>query len=191
MRQTDRKEATRRRLIDAAGRSFRSSGFTGVGVDAIAKRAGATSGAFYAHLGSKDAAFLVALEAGLDEVLAAIPQYRREHGEKWVVAFADYYLGGAHRRDAECGCAMTALSPDVMRASDEVKELYETKMSEIATSVASGLTGKSQKERLDAAWGYLQSLIGGLLLSRSVSNADQADTIAAAAKRAALSIVSS
>lgn len=190
MRQTDRKEGTRRRLVDAAGRSFRSSGFTGVGVDAIAKRAGATSGAFYAHLGSKDAAFLVALEAGLDEVLAAIPQYQDTHGEKWAEAFADFYLGRAHREDMECGCAMTSLSPDVMRASDEVKKLYETKMNEIVASVASGLPGKNQKTRQDAAWGYLQSLIGGLLLSRSALSADHADTVADAAKRAALSIVS-
>lgn len=188
MRQTERKEGTRRRLVEAAGRGFRSRGFAGVGVDAIAKRAGATSGAFYAHLGSKDAAFLVALEAGLDEVLAVIPQYQEEHGERWVVAFADYYLGKAHRADNECGCAMTSLSPDVMRASDEVKELYETKMSEIAATVATGLTGKSQKERLDAAWGYLQALIGGLLLSRSVLNEGHSDSVADAAKRAALSI---
>ena len=40
-----------------------------------------------------------ALERGLDEVIVAIPQFQNEHGSKWVEAFADYYLGKAHRDD--------------------------------------------------------------------------------------------
>ena len=53
MAKGDKKLETRSRIIDAAGRSFRSNGYAGIGVDGIAKAAGVTSGAFYAHLGSK------------------------------------------------------------------------------------------------------------------------------------------
>ena len=98
-----KKEQTRERMLDAASQSFRAHGYAGVGVDSIAKAAGVTSGAFYAHLGSKDGAFRAALERGLDEVIVAIPQFQNEHGSKWVEAFADYYLGKAHRDDLACG----------------------------------------------------------------------------------------
>ena len=67
------KAETRRKIIDAAGRGFRKHGYAGIGVDGLAKSAGVTSGAFYAHLGSKNGAFEVALEAGLDEVIEGVP----------------------------------------------------------------------------------------------------------------------
>ena len=55
----------RARLVEAAGRGFRESGFGGAGVDALAKGAGLTSGAFYAHFDSKAEAFRLAVADGL------------------------------------------------------------------------------------------------------------------------------
>lgn len=185
MRQSAKREATRQRMIDAAGRSFRQHGFAGIGVDAIAKEAQATSGAFYAHLGSKGAAFLTALEAGLDEVIHAIPQFREEHGDNWPKAFADYYLGKPHRDDLACGCAMTALSPDVMRGDHKARALYEEKMLTIANLIANGFTGRDKKQR---AWAFLQILIGGLITSRAALSEDVAEQIAKFAKQASLQI---
>jgi AcrR family transcriptional regulator len=185
-----KKEQTRERMRDAASRSFRSHGFAGVGVDAIAKAAGVTSGAFYAHFGSKDGAFRDALEQGLDEVIGAIPQYQSEHGADWVRAFADYYLGKAHRDDLACGCAMTTLSPEVARSEPEVKALFETKMKKIAGLVADGLPGGDEEQRLSRAWSVLGVLIGGLTLARSVKSNRLAEQIAKSIRRAAVDAAS-
>jgi len=73
-----KKEETRKRMLVAAGRSFRSYGYAGIGVSGIAKAAGVTSGAFYAHFGSKDGAFSADLEDGLDEVIENIPVIQKE-----------------------------------------------------------------------------------------------------------------
>lgn len=189
-RQQKRKEETRRALLDASSRAFRSHGYAGIGVDAIARAAGATSGAFYAHLGSKDAAFRHALEAGLDEVIEAVPAYQKEHGSGWTEAFADYYLGAAHRKDLACGCAMTALTPEVVRAGADVQQLYEEKMLKIAALIAGGLSGGSEEDRLNRAWAFLSILIGALSASRAVAHGATAETIAAAARKAALAQVS-
>lgn len=181
-----KKEQTRERMLDAASRSFRSHGYAGVGVDAIAKAAGVTSGAFYAHLGSKDGAFRASLELGLDEVIGAIPQYQSEHGADWVRVFADYYLGKAHRDDLTCGCAMTTLSPEVARSGPEVKALFETKMQKIAGLVADGLVGGDEEQRLSRAWSVLGILIGGLTLARSMKSDRVAEQIAGSIRRAAV-----
>lgn len=180
-----KKEQTHNRMLDAASHSFRAYGFAGVGVDSIAKAAGVTSGAFYAHLGSKDAAFRAALERGLDEVIAAIPQYQSEHGSDWVEAFADYYLGKSHRDDLACGCAMTTLSPEVARSGAEVRTIYETKMKTIAGLIANGLEDGSSDDRLSRAWAMLGILTGGLTLARSVKSRKTAEDIAASIKDAA------
>lgn len=181
-----KKEQTRARILDAASQSFRSSGYAGTGVDGIAKTAGVTSGAFYAHFGSKDGAFEAALAAGLDEVIQSIPNFQCEFGAAWVGAFADYYLGEAHRNDLACGCAMTTLSPEVARADPDMHTAYEAKMNRIVSLIADGLSGNSEEARHTRAWAMLSTLVGGLTLSRAVANPDIANRIAEAAHATAL-----
>lgn len=184
-RQNDRKEETRRRLLAAAGEGFRAEGFAGIGVDAIARAAGATSGAFYAHLGSKDGAFLAALEIGLNESLAAIPACQQEHGADWVERFLEGYFGAIHRADRARGCAMTSLSPEIARAGDGAKAAFETRMAAIASEIAEGLEGGGPEERIARAWGFLGALIGGLTLARAMGTRQMADAVAHVSKAAA------
>ncbi|WP_259780296.1 TetR/AcrR family transcriptional regulator [Aestuariispira ectoiniformans] len=184
-----KKEMTRDAILDAAGRNFRHHGFDGVGVDGIARGAGVTSGAFYAHLGSKDGAFLNALEQGLEQTISRIPLFQRDHGADWVSAFADYYLGAAHRGNPECVCAMTSMSPDVVRASDEVRTLYQSKMDRIVDLVADGLDGDDPVVRRQRAWALLTGLIGGLTMARAVQvngNDDMVAEVVSAVKAAAV-----
>lgn len=185
----EQKAETHRRMTEAASRRFREFGFGGVGVDGIAKAAGATSGALYAHFGSKAGAFEAALEAGLDEVIDRMPQFQAEHGADWVRAFADYYLGAAHRNDLACGCAMTALSPDVARGNARAQAIYARKMEAIARIAAAGLNG-SDAERLERAWAMLSVLIGGLTIARALNTAPAAEAVSAAAHAAARGVAS-
>ena len=49
------KEATHERIVAAAARAIRRSGYHGTGVADIMKDAGLTHGGFYAHFGSREA----------------------------------------------------------------------------------------------------------------------------------------
>lgn len=182
----EQKEEARRKMLEAAGRGFRSRGFAGIGVDGLAKEAGVTSGAFYSHFGSKDAAFELAVGAGLNEVIDAIPKFQAEHGAAWVSAFASYYLGKFHRDDLACGCAMTTLTPEVVRASEEVHALFEEKMTAIAGRIADGLDGGSRKQRVARAWSMLGTLIGGLSLARAMHSEQLTEEVAKSVKDAAI-----
>ena len=50
----DHKQATRRRIIEAAGRRLKRDGIDGSGIATLMADAGLTNGAFYAHFDSKD-----------------------------------------------------------------------------------------------------------------------------------------
>ena len=50
-----RKEATHERIVEAAARAIRRSGYGGTGVADIMKEAGLTHGGFYAHFASREA----------------------------------------------------------------------------------------------------------------------------------------
>lgn len=184
------KAETRQKMIAAASRGFRSNGYAGIGVDGLAKAAGVTSGAFYSHFGSKDAAFDAALAAGLDEVIDTIPNLQKEHGADWVEAFAEYYLSKRHRRDLECGCAMATLTPEVVRSNPKVHTAFEKKMTQIADLVSHELTGSSDEERRAKAWAVLGVLIGGINVARAMKSAKVADEVANATIIAAVKVAS-
>lgn len=181
-----KKEQTRQTMLDAAGRSFRQYGYSGIGVDGLAKAAGVTSGAFYSHFGSKDGAFELALTAGLDEVIEAVPKFQSEYGTKWVKAFAEYYLGKPHRGDLACGCAMAALTTEVVRSGTELHAIFEKKMTVIADLVALGLAGGSEEDRRARAWAMLGVLIGGLNVARAMKSTKASEEVAEAIKSASI-----
>lgn len=183
---TDQKEKTRQLMLDAAGRGFRKHGYAGIGVDGLAKAAGVTSGAFYSHFGSKDGAFELALTAGLDEVIEALPRFQSEHGKNWVVAFAEYYLGKSHRNSLDCGCAMATLTPEAVRFGAKVHTIFEKKMLIIAGLIAKGLAGNSNEECLTRAWSMLGVLIGGINVARAMKSAKISEEVAEAIKATAI-----
>lgn len=180
------KNETRQKMLEAASCGFRKHGYAGIGVDALSKAAGVTSGAFYAHFGSKDGAFSASLVSGLDEVIEAVPTFQNEHGIGWVKAFAEYYLGTQHQNDRESGCAMATLTSEVVRFGPEVQEIFENKMTVIASLVASGLAGGSNEDRLARAWSLLSVLIGGINIARAMMSPQASAEIATAIKSAAI-----
>ncbi len=66
--QEERKAETRARLLSAAAELFADQGVDAVSVDAVAEAAGRTSGAVYAHFGSKQGLLLALLGSWKDSV---------------------------------------------------------------------------------------------------------------------------
>ena len=70
--QQERKADTRARLLAAAADLFADQGIDAVSVDAVAEAAGRTSGAVYAHFGSKQGLLLALLDSWKDSVLTVL-----------------------------------------------------------------------------------------------------------------------
>ncbi len=70
--QEERKAETRGRLLNAAADLFAEQGIDGVSVDAVAEAAGRTSGAVYAHFGSKQGLLLAVLDAWKQSVVTVL-----------------------------------------------------------------------------------------------------------------------
>src|SRR5437762_13885168 len=67
-----RKEFTHERIVEAAARAIRRSGYDGTSVADIMKEAGLTHGGFYAHFASREAMLAEAADrAGAEAVAAA------------------------------------------------------------------------------------------------------------------------
>jgi AcrR family transcriptional regulator len=70
--QEERKAETRTRLLAAAADLFAEHGIDAVSVDAVAEAAGRTSGAVYAHFGSKQGLLLALLDSWQQSFLAVL-----------------------------------------------------------------------------------------------------------------------
>ncbi|RAS34449.1 TetR/AcrR family transcriptional regulator [Paraburkholderia bryophila] len=182
-----RKEESKARILDSAGRGFRSRGFGGSGVDGLAKDAAVTSGAFYAHFKSKAAAFQEAVVIGLGDLRHAIDRTREEMGDRWREWFIDFYLGDRRTCDLADSCALQSLSGEVARADDDTRQAFETEFAAIVESVAKALEGKP-KARREEATALLALLVGGVTLSRAVKDPAVGEEIAAAVRKAALQL---
>ena len=90
---TSKKEKTHQRILESIHKSFRQKGYDGAGVDGLASAAGVTSGAFYAHFGSKSDAFRETVVEGIHQFDEAVEHFQKEYGNTWLEEFASFYLG--------------------------------------------------------------------------------------------------
>lgn len=186
MSRTEQKLQTRQRILEAVGRGFRSGGFGGVGVDALAKQAGVTSGAFYVHFDSKAAAFRDAVDDGMRELVSAISALQRDHGKEWWPVFVRFYLGTKRLCALPESCALQSLSPEVARADPASRERYQARLQEVVEAILSGPASKGAPASEAAAWVALATLIGSVTLARAVTDEALAERIAMAAVDALL-----
>ncbi len=185
------KEETRARILAAAGRGFRRRGFGGIGVDGLAKEAAVTSGAFYGHFPSKEAAFQEAVEAGIAELKEAVIDHQHRFGADWPAAFADFYVSAKRTCDLAESCAMQSLSGDVARAEDGIRRTYEDGMRGVVAQVAAGLPDDTGEKRQGRAWAFLSALAGGVTLARAMQDPELSRAIADATRHAAIAALSS
>jgi AcrR family transcriptional regulator len=170
------------RLLDAAGRGFRSAGFGGAAVDALAKRAGLTSGAFYAHFGSKADAFQLAVADGISFLGNAIAAFRARHGADWRDSFVDFYFGERMGVGLDEACALPSFTADVARANVATRKAYETQLDALVESIAGAFGDKSDRQR---AWAFLAILSGAAGMARAVKDARLRNEILDSARKAA------
>ena len=175
----------RARLVDAAGRGFRESGFGGAGVDALARGAGLTSGAFYAHFDSKAEAFRLAVADGLAMLRNGIVAFQRQHGRNWRDPFVDFYLGERMQVGLDEACGLPSFSPDVARADDATRAVYEAELELLVETLATGFRGAHARQRALALLGVLS---GAAAMARAVKGERVRREILAAANVAAKAI---
>jgi TetR/AcrR family transcriptional regulator, transcriptional repressor for nem operon len=175
----------RQRLVEAAGRGFRTGGFGGAGVDTLAKGAGLTSGAFYAHFDSKAEAFRLVVADSLALLRNGVIAFQERHGREWRDPFVDFYLGERMQVALDQACGVPSFSSDVARADDATRAVYEAELELLVEALAAGFRGAHAKER---ALALLAVLSGAAAMARAVKDDHIRREILAAANTAAKAV---
>jgi AcrR family transcriptional regulator len=161
-----RHQQSHERILDAAARAVRRSGVAGVGVAEVMKEAGLTHGGFYAHFESRDALLAEALEhaGGTSNLrLRERMRVRTDAGESPLRALIGEYLCEPHMDALELGCPVAAVSSDMQRASDALRDVSRSRVRGLAALVEAALPPGSPP---DSAWAIVSSLVGAIQMAR-------------------------
>src|SRR5436190_11291849 len=113
----DQKPATRRRILEAAGRRFKEDGIDGSGVAILMSDAGLTNGAFYAHFKSKEDLVANVLA---DQLRAQRQSFDDQPSDRaGLQTFVRSYLSPEHRDQIADGCPSAALLDEIARRATD------------------------------------------------------------------------
>ncbi|HEY1104234.1 MAG TPA: TetR/AcrR family transcriptional regulator [Burkholderiaceae bacterium] len=162
-----RKEITHARIVDAAARAIRRSGFHGVGVADIMKEAGLTHGGFYAHFASRDALLCEALERAGTESAARIAQGAAAPASGETSVFrrlVETYLSERTLGSTEFGCPVAALASEMPRQAAEVRAAAAQRVRGLVAAIRKALPAGAAPETATVVAGQL---VGALQLARA------------------------
>jgi AcrR family transcriptional regulator len=172
----EHKQATRQRIIEAAGRRLKRDGIDGSGIATLMADAGLTNGAFYAHFASKE-----------DLVAHAVAEQLREQRERFSAQPPDRagleqivrgYLSVQHRDNPEGGgCPSAALLDEIGRATDATKRAYTDGMLVVIDDIAARLVPEDPHSARVKALSVFALMVGTLQLSRALADRQFADEV--------------
>lgn len=182
----EHKEATRRRMIETAGRRFKSDGIDGSGIATLVGDAGLTNGAFYGHFASKDDLVASVVAQQLADQVATVNALPA--GLASVDAFLREYLSPAHRDDRAGGCPSAALLDEIGRCDEATKQAYTEGAKAMISAIARHLDDGDPELARDRAIGLFMLLVGSLQAARAVTDPELSDRILAATYANAMTI---
>jgi TetR/AcrR family transcriptional regulator, transcriptional repressor for nem operon len=173
----DHKQATRQRILEAAGRRFKQDGIDGAGVATVMADAGLTNGAFYAHFTSKED--LVA------NVLADQLRAQRETfdsqpaGRAGLQAIIRAYLSPQHRDQCAEGCPTAALLDEIVRRPGATTQVFTDELMGVMDDIASRLDRTDLETARRDALTLFALMVGTLQLARALADRDLSDQLLA------------
>jgi TetR/AcrR family transcriptional regulator, transcriptional repressor for nem operon len=183
----DHKQATRQRILEAAGRRFKQEGIDGAGVATVMSDADLTNGAFYAHFASKEdlIANVLAdqLRAQRQSVDAQPPDREGLEG------FIRSYLSPQHRDQYADGCPSAALLDEIARRPATTKQVFTDELMGVIDDIASRLDPSNAEAARTDALTLFGLMLGTLQLARALSDPDLSDQLLARGLETAMKLL--
>src|SRR5207245_1828898 len=177
-----RKEVTHERIVEAAARAIRRSGYSGTGVADIMKDAGLTHGGFYAHFPSREAMLAEAADrAGAEGVAAVARVAAAVPPQQALQEMMRAYLSKEHIEGVETGCAVAALGSEMPRQAPEVRRAATRRIKEMIDLVARQSPDWGQPGAHKRALVTVATMVGALVLARAVDDPRLSDALREAA----------
>lgn len=168
MRQSrEAKAETHQAIVEQASRLFRERGIDGTSVADVMQAASKTHGGFYRHFDTKEALLASALEAAFAQMLDVLkPGLADKRADAALSAFAAFYLAPEQIGDVGSGCPVAALSGDVARAPDAIRQSFGAATGQVVDTIAAALDGTPDERRQRATQAFAMAA-GAVMIARA------------------------
>jgi len=163
-------EENRQAVIDVASRLFREHGFDGIGLKDLMAGAGMTQGAFYKQFESKEDLAAQASRRALEWALGRWSAAAASNPGDPLSAVVDFYLSQEHCAERPDGCPVVALGADAARHGPDVRASFEAGIKEYLELLGGWIGGADGGEADSKAMAVLATMVGAVLLARSVND---------------------
>ncbi|RON63722.1 TetR/AcrR family transcriptional regulator [Pseudomonas fluorescens] len=167
----DHKAQTHQRIIKEASARFRKDGIGATGLQPLMKALGLTHGGFYSHFKSKDDLVEKALQEAGAQVAGLCAEIFAQDNS--LELFIDTYLSEWHQTSPDEGCPLLTISPE-LGLRGQPSPTSDAVLNARLEQIENTLEGDHSAER---AIVIMSTLVGALLLSRSVADSDFAQRI--------------
>ena len=167
------KQETRKRIVKAAARQFRSRGSEGTAIGDLMRNLQLTHGGFYRHFKSKDDLFVEAFAEGHgglhSKIMSAIE--RAPKGSE-VEALIDTYLDIEHCDNPADGCPVAALATELSRRPPQSRArlAFERILKERTQRLAKYMPGDTDEERARKVRMLMSGMAGTLTIARVLTD---------------------
>jgi TetR/AcrR family transcriptional regulator, transcriptional repressor for nem operon len=169
------KQATRQRILEAAGRRLKRDGIDGAGIATLMADAGLTNGAFYAHFASKDDLVATAVADQLRNQRESLSTLAP--GRAGIEQYVRAYLSVEHRDNPDDGCPSAALLDEIGRCPDAVKRAYTDGLLAVIDDIAARLAPEDPPSARAKTLSVFALMVGTLQLSRALADRQLADAV--------------
>jgi TetR/AcrR family transcriptional repressor of nem operon len=183
----DQKQATRQRILEAAGRRFKQDGIDGAGVATVMSDAGLTNGAFYNHFTSKEDLVANVLA---DQLRAQRHGFDAQPSDRaGLEAFVRSYLSPQHRDECAEGCPSAALLDEIARRPAATRQVFTDELLRVIDDIAARLDPADAEAARTDALTLFGLMLGTLQLARAVIDRDLSDHLLARGVDTALELL--
>ena len=183
----DHKQATRRRILEAAGRRFKQDGIDGSGVATVMSDAGLTNGAFYAHFESKEDLVANVLA---DQLRSQRKSFDEQPSDRaGLEAFVRSYLSPEHRDQFADGCPSAALLDEIARRPADTKDVFTDEVMGVVDDIALRLDRTDVDAARADALTIFGLMVGTLQLARALTDRQLSDQLLARGEETALKLL--
>ena len=183
----DHKQATRRRILEAAGRRFKQDGIDGSGVATLMSDAGLTNGAFYGHFSSKEDLVANVLA---DQLRAQRASFDDQPADRaGLEAFVRSYLSPDHRDQLAGGCPSAALLDEIARRPADTRDVFTAEVMGVVDDIASRLDPTDAEAARADALTIFGLMVGTLQLARALTDRHLSDQLLARGEETALKLL--
>lgn len=163
-------DENRETVITVASQLFRKHGFDGIGLKDLMAGAGLTQGAFYKQFESKNDLAAQASARAMQLAFDRWSAVASTSPENPLAAVLSFYLSEGHRDEVPDGCPIVALGADAARQGPEVRASFEEGIERFLAVMGQWLPEITDSEKRSKAMSVVSTMVGAVLLSRSVND---------------------